>query len=538
MSSSECSDAVVAFAEAVEVSIDGLHEPAGILAGAEKCRAHHGRERQRDDSGHGHRAGQGECELGEQGAGEAALKADRHVHCDQHHRHGNDRAAELARCNQRGIERPAMLRLHMPVNILDHDDGVIDHQADGQHQRQQRQEIDRVSQRQHHEEGADQRQRHGNDGDDDGAQASQEEEDDEGHDDERFRQRFHDLDDGGVDELGGVVDDFTDDPGWQLRLDFGERFADALRDRQDIGLRRHLDAKEYRPLAAERDVQIVVLGAECDLGDIFEPHDRVAHLLDRQLPKLLDRMQIGSGGHVDGDHLALAGAHRRQVVVVAERREHVLRRDVVCRELRGVQPGAQCELTRTDNFSRLHAGQRVELRLDHADQIVGDAVGRDGVAVETHVHGVDRLADLHRQYRLLGLWRQLVLDRVDLSADFGESAIRVIVQPQGCGDGRHPGGARGGNVIDALGLRDRRFERLRDEARHGRGVRPVVDRGDGDDGVFGVRILIDRQAADRPQSQHQDQQADDDCEYRTADEEIGEFHGRCLTVLEAPGFAR
>jgi len=40
-------------------------------------------------------------------------------------------------------------------------------------------------------------------------------------------------------------------------------------------------------------------------------------------------MQIGAAGHVDGDHLALAAAHCRQVIVVAQRREYILRRDVV-----------------------------------------------------------------------------------------------------------------------------------------------------------------------------------------------------------------
>jgi hypothetical protein len=39
--------------------------------------------------------------------------------------------------------------LHVPVDVLDHDDGVVDHQPDRQHQRQQGQQIDREAQRQH-----------------------------------------------------------------------------------------------------------------------------------------------------------------------------------------------------------------------------------------------------------------------------------------------------------------------------------------------------------------------------------------------------
>ena len=130
---------VIAFAEPLEISIDGLGESAAILIRAEKSRAHHGRERQRDDPGNRHRARQRECEFGEQGAGEAALKADRHVNRDQHHGHGQDRAAELARRDDGCVERRAALLFHVPIDILDHDDGIIDHEADGQHQCQQRQ---------------------------------------------------------------------------------------------------------------------------------------------------------------------------------------------------------------------------------------------------------------------------------------------------------------------------------------------------------------------------------------------------------------
>jgi len=63
------------------------------------------------------------------------------------------------------------------------------------------------------------------------------------------------------------------------------------------------------------------------------------------MPKFFDRMQIGAAVMSTVTILAFAAAHRRQVIVVAQGREHVLRRDVVGRQLRGVQPGAQRELT-------------------------------------------------------------------------------------------------------------------------------------------------------------------------------------------------
>ncbi len=67
------------------------------------------------------------------------LEADGHVHRNQHHGHGENGAAELARRDNGGIDRRAVLLFHVPIDILDDDDGVIDHESNGQHQRQQRQ---------------------------------------------------------------------------------------------------------------------------------------------------------------------------------------------------------------------------------------------------------------------------------------------------------------------------------------------------------------------------------------------------------------
>ena len=79
------------------------------------------------------------------------------------------------------------------LDRLDHDDGVVDHDADRQHQRQQRHGIGREAQRQHHREGADQRHRHGDDRDDRGAQVAQEDEDHDADQDEGLDQRVFTL---------------------------------------------------------------------------------------------------------------------------------------------------------------------------------------------------------------------------------------------------------------------------------------------------------------------------------------------------------
>jgi hypothetical protein len=57
-----------------------------------------------------------------------------------------------------------MAMIGMPISrapSMDDNDGVIDHEADGEHQGQQREQIDRKSHQQHQERATDQGQRHG-----------------------------------------------------------------------------------------------------------------------------------------------------------------------------------------------------------------------------------------------------------------------------------------------------------------------------------------------------------------------------------------
>jgi hypothetical protein len=85
-----------------------------------------------------HRAGKREGELAEQRAGEPFGEAERREHRDQRQRHGDDRAGDLAHAGDRRLERRQPL-LDVAVDVLHHHDGVVDHQADGQHHGEQRQ---------------------------------------------------------------------------------------------------------------------------------------------------------------------------------------------------------------------------------------------------------------------------------------------------------------------------------------------------------------------------------------------------------------
>jgi hypothetical protein len=61
------------------------------------------------------------------------------------------------------------------LDALDHDDGIVDQQADGKHQRQHRQRVDGVAEQVQHPEGAQQHHRHRDRWNERGAKALQEE---------------------------------------------------------------------------------------------------------------------------------------------------------------------------------------------------------------------------------------------------------------------------------------------------------------------------------------------------------------------------
>ena len=64
----------------------------------------------------------------------------------------------------------------MPLDIFDHDDGVVDHDADREHETEQREIVDRKAERGHRREGANQRHRDRDDRDDGRTPSLQEDE--------------------------------------------------------------------------------------------------------------------------------------------------------------------------------------------------------------------------------------------------------------------------------------------------------------------------------------------------------------------------
>src|SRR3546814_1500326 len=71
----------------------------------------------------------------EQLTGGAGDEGHRNEYGEQHQRDGHDRGGDLAhRLARRLLHRQTRLLLHHPLDVLDHDDGVVDDDADREHE--------------------------------------------------------------------------------------------------------------------------------------------------------------------------------------------------------------------------------------------------------------------------------------------------------------------------------------------------------------------------------------------------------------------
>ena len=78
-------------------------------------------------------------------------------------------------------------------------------------------------------------------------------------------------------------------PGREILLDGLHLLANRGDDVERVGVGQHPHAHEHRLLPGEAHVLIVGVGAEHDVGDVLEAHQRAVLLADDELLELVDR---------------------------------------------------------------------------------------------------------------------------------------------------------------------------------------------------------------------------------------------------------
>ena len=228
----------------VEAGLDDPVDAAVVVRFAmHEARAQHRRERERDQRGDRDRGRHGQGEFAEQTADDSAHEQQRDEHRDQRQADRQHGEADLARSLDRRLERRAAM-LDVAIDVLNHHDGVVDHEADGDRQRHQRQIVETEVEQVHRRARAEQRERHGDARDRRGPEVAQEQQNHQHDEADGEREREFHVRHRGTNGRGAVQDGFDLDggrnPGGQLRklrLDLVDRFDDVgaglLEHRQD-----------------------------------------------------------------------------------------------------------------------------------------------------------------------------------------------------------------------------------------------------------------------------------------------------------------
>src|SRR6202040_3219632 len=275
--------------EAVKTGVFGM----GVVRHQED-RAERRAQCQRDETGDYRRGGDGGRERREEQARNAGDEGRRDEDGTQRQRDGDQRAGHFIHRVMRRLARRHTER-HVALDVLDHDDRVVDHDAHRQHETEQREVVDRDAERGEDRKGADQRYRDSDQRDDRCPPALQEQVDDADHEKDRDADRHDHFVDGLAHEGGRVVDVDVIETGREALLELRHLVPHLVLHLNDIRARRRDDPERGGGITIRVGDRAVVHRAQLDATDVANTgdpslrvrlHDDVAELLGRgEAPK-------------------------------------------------------------------------------------------------------------------------------------------------------------------------------------------------------------------------------------------------------------
>ena len=248
--------------DARQRAFDNAVEPGRAVGSGflDVMRADHRRDGQRHHGGNHDGKGQGQRKFAQQPADDAVHEDQRREGGDQRQADRQHREADLLGAFQRRrIRRHAVLEI--AVHVLDHDDGVVDHEADRNRQRHQRQIVDRETGKPHPGAGAGQRQRHRDAGRDRRRDPAQEHEHHH-HDQHHGRQQreLHVLH-AGANGSGAVDQRRNLDPAGNPLLQLRQQRPHPVDGIDDVGIALLGDLDQHRRLLVEPGDRAAVANA-------------------------------------------------------------------------------------------------------------------------------------------------------------------------------------------------------------------------------------------------------------------------------------
>ena len=299
--------------------------------------------------------------------------------------------------------------LQVFLHRLDHHDGVVHHQARGQHQAQQGELVDREAEDLDEGEGADQGDRNGQAGHHRGPPILQKDEQDDQHQHDRQPEGIHHPLDRRLDELADVVDlEHLHSRGHGLG-ELVHHLHHLVRDIESIALGGLKDRDGDRGIALDAHRLLgVAVGAVGGLAHILETKQVAGgRAADDQVVEILDGHQIAVVLHQNGIGELLISAGWRtshqatdgHAVLTGDRTDDLISSEIIGRELVGVNEQPEGRITTSEKIDGSDTRDPLELIIQI---LVDQAIEIGGIKLPLRgghlVSQQNRRGALHHRY--------------------------------------------------------------------------------------------------------------------------------------------
>jgi len=377
-----------------EPAVERREEPPLGRPGVFQQGAAHGR---REGKGHEPREGHGDGDRDGELPVELPRRPGQECGRDEHGAHdehrGDNGARHLPHRADGGLPGRQVEFGHVALHVLDDHDGIVDDDADGQYEAEERQQVDRKSQRDHPGEGSDQGDED-RDGADDGCPEILQEEEDHEHDEQdRLEERVLHLLDRDPDEVGRVQGDRVVDSLGEPVLHLLHRIPDRRGDPQAVRAGLLVNGDECGRLTVEPAVDDVLAQPDFRPRHVFQADNGTAVLAGTKNDVLVLRrvLERALGNHGERE---LHRSRRRfltdlprpeELILGGHRLLDVARRNPEGGHPVGVHPDPHGLVGHAHDLRLSRARNPLDPVEDVDIGVVGDVVGP--VAVVLAVHG-------------------------------------------------------------------------------------------------------------------------------------------------------
>ena len=482
----------------------------------------HRRQRERHEERDQHGTRHGHSEVAEEAAQEA-LDEERGNEDDRDgQRRGGGGEGDAPRAHAGRLEGVEAL-VALPLDALEHHDGIVDHDAHGErhgHQREAEQPGEAEARHQRERD----RRRH----DQRGTPAAQEDEDGDHGENRAEPQREPGLADRLADHrrhVDRLVPRRHRQAGGQHLGQLREAPLRGPGDRHGVGVGLLVDADPRDALAAEAGNGAQILSSVLDPGDVAEADLGAVDLADDQPSELLDRVELGIGHHVVLDVLVLEQAARDLDVLPAQGAEYVAHGQAARVKRVAVEPDADRAILRTEERDGRYPRDGLECWLDEAAHVLaGLHDGAVGLDRGPH-HRAARVVRLAHDRRI-ELARQHPAGARDLVPHVLDHDVEVGAELELDHDVGQPGGAGGADRVHAGDGRELLLEDVGDILLHALGRGTLERRAHADDREVHLREVVDAEPAVAHEAEDDEPEHHHPGENRSLNRDVRERHSR------------